>query len=42
MCYSGTQVDPRIAPLADLKFGARAAFKNEKKFLRENEDQLRS
>ena len=33
---------PRSGPLAELKCKARAAFRHEIKFLRENEDQLRS
>ena len=33
---------PRSVPLAELKCRARAAFSHEMKFLRENEDQLRS
>ena len=33
---------PRSGPLAKLKSTARAAFSHEMKFLRENEDQLRS
>ena len=33
---------PRSGPLAELKCRARAAFRHEIKFLRENEDQLRS
>ena len=33
---------PRSGPLAELKCRARAAFRHEMKFLRENEDQLRS
>ena len=33
---------PRSGPLAELKGRARAAFRHELKFLRENEDQLRS
>ena len=33
---------PRSGPLAELKCRARAAFMHEMKFLRENEDQLRS
>ena len=33
---------PRSGPLAELKCWARAAFRHEMKFLRENEDQLRS
>ena len=33
---------PRSCPLAELKCRARAAFRNEMKFLRENEDQLSS
>ena len=33
---------PRSGPLAELKCKARAAFRHEMKFLRENEDQLRS
>ena len=33
---------PRSGPLAELKCRARAAFRHETKFLRENEDQLRS
>ena len=33
---------PRSGPLAELKCRARAAFSHEMKFLRENEDQLRS
>ena len=33
---------PRSGPLAELKSRARAAFRHEMKFLRENEDQLRS
>ena len=32
----------RSGPLAELKCMARAAFRHEMKFLRENEDQLRS
>ena len=32
----------RSSPLAELKCRARAAFRHEMKFLRENEDQLRS
>ena len=32
---------PRSGPLAELKCRARAAFRHEMKFLRENEDQLR-
>ena len=32
---------PRCSPLAELKFRARAAFRHEMKFLRENKDQLR-
>ena len=31
---------PRSGPLAELKGRARAAFRHEMKFLRENEDQL--
>ena len=31
---------PRSGPLAELKYRARAAFRHEMKFLRENEDQL--
>ena len=33
---------PRSGPLAELKGRARATFRHEMKFLRENEDQLRS
>ena len=33
---------PRSGPLAELKGRARAAFRHEMKFFRENEDQLRS
>ena len=33
---------PRSGPLAEVKCQARAAFRHEIKFLRENEDQLRS
>ena len=33
---------PRSGPLAELKCWAQAAFRHETKFLRENEDQLRS
>ena len=33
---------PRSGPLAELKCSARAAFRHEMKFLRENKDQLRS
>ena len=33
---------PRSGPLAELKCRARAAFRHEMKFLRENEVQLRS
>ena len=33
---------PRSGPLAELKCRARAAFRHEMKFLRENGDQLRS
>ena len=33
---------PRSCPVAELKCRARAAFRHEMKFLRENEDQLRS
>ena len=33
---------PRSGPLAELKCRARAAFRHEMKFLKENEDQLRS
>ena len=33
---------PRSGPLAELKCTARTAFRHEMKFLRENEDQLRS
>ena len=33
---------PRSGPLAELKCRARAAFRHEMKFLRENEDQLPS
>ena len=33
---------PRSGPLAELKGRARAAFRHEMKFLRKNEDQLRS
>ena len=33
---------PRSGPLAELKSRARAAFRHETKFLRENEDQLHS
>ena len=33
---------PRSGPLAELKYRARAALMHEMKFLRENEDQLRS
>ena len=33
---------PRSGPLAEVKGRARAAFRHEMKFLRENEDQLRS
>ena len=33
---------PRTGPLAELKGRARTAFRHENKFLRENEDQLRS
>ena len=33
---------PRSGPLAELKCTARAAFRHEMKFLRENKDQLRS
>ena len=33
---------PRSGPVAELKCRARAAFSHEMKFLRENEDQLRS
>ena len=33
---------PRSEPLAELKCRARAAFRHKMKFLRENEDQLRS
>ena len=33
---------PRSGPLAKLKCRARAAFRHEMKFLRENEGQLRS
>ena len=33
---------PRSGPLAELKCRARAAFRHKMKFLRENEDQLRS
>ena len=32
---------PRSGPLAELKSRARAAFRHEMKFLRENENQLR-
>ena len=31
---------PRSGPLAELKYRARAAFRHEMKFLRENEDKL--
>ena len=33
---------PRSGPIAELKCRARAAFRHEMKFLRENEDQLHS
>ena len=33
---------PRSGPLAELKYRARAAFRHEIKFLRDNEDQLRT
>ena len=33
---------PRRGPLAELKCSARAAFRHEMKFLRENEEQMRS
>ena len=33
---------PRSGPLAELKYRTQAAFRHEMKFLRENEDQLRS
>ena len=33
---------PRRGPLAELKGRAEAAFRHEMKFLRDNEDQLRS
>ena len=33
---------PRSGPLAELKCRARAAFRHEMKFLRDNEDQLKS
>ena len=33
---------PKSGPLAELKCRARTAFRHEMKFLRENEDQLRS
>ena len=32
---------PRNGPVAELKCGARASFRHEMKFLRENEDQIR-
>ena len=42
MSYWNIAGRPRSGPLAELKCRARAAFRHDMKFLRENEEQLRS
>ena len=42
VCHWNIAGRARSGPLTELKYKALAAFRHEMKFLRENEDQLRS